>query len=183
MMAREGARHWTAILETGERGRCVCATVWPYASVRGRLLATACAGPDICKHRGSIRMRRSPRSPDRPTATYILAHRPLVLLTALAPFAPHRRGHGVSTRCDGMAHCWLLMTLSRSTEIAHRDHQGRCRRSTRGCAGACAPTTLSRSRAEHRVCCMTTPSRSVTKLASSSLRKARRRCQDLALAI
>ena len=75
-MAREGARHWTAILVTGdrrERPLCLCATVWPYASVRGRLLATACAGPDICKHRGSIRMRRSPRSPDRPTATYILA--------------------------------------------------------------------------------------------------------------
>ena len=126
---------------------CVCATVRPYASVRGCLLATACAGPDICKHRGSIRMRRSPRSPGRTTAH----SRPRVLLTALASSAPHRRGHGVSTRCDGMAHCWLLMTLSSSTEIAHRDHQGRCRRSTRGCAGACAPTTLSRSRAEHRL--------------------------------
>ena len=181
MMARDTVElHWR-----DQRGPlCACATVWPYASVRGRLLATACAGPDICKHRRSIRMRRSPRSPDRPTAhIHTRNSRPLVLLTALAPFAPHRRGHGVSTRCDGMAHCWLLVTLSRSTEIAHRDHQGRCRRSTRGCAGACAPTTLSRCRAEHRVCCMTTPSRSVTKLASSSLRKARRRCQDLALAI
>ena len=162
------------------RHRDPCGRTRAFADASSRPLAPALTSASTAGASGCGEVPAHPTA--RPPHTYWHS-RPLVLLTALAPFAPHRRGHGVSTRCDGMAHCWLLMTLSRSTEIAHRDHQGRCRRSTRGCAGACAPTTLSRSRAEHRVCCMTTPSRSVTKLASSSLRKARRRCQDLALAI
>ena len=140
------------------------------------------SGPDICKRPaagasgcGGVPARMSHRSPEHPGRAHYsrstgdvggrIAGAPCPRLAADCARtlrSARASGHGISARCDGMTRCWLLSSLSSSTEIALRDH--RCRSALDTCyrTSGCAPKPLYRSRtAIDSACVMDTPSQGV----------------------